>query len=457
MRRLFGTDGVRGLANVYPMTTDVAMNLGRAVAYVFRNGRNRRPRILIGKDTRLSCYMLENALAAGICSMGVDVLLVGPMPTPAIAFLTSSMRADAGVVISASHNPFQDNGIKLFSSDGFKLPDHVEARIEELMESPSLQKAMPTGEGVGKAYRIDDARGRYIVFLKHTFPKDLALDGLKIVLDCANGATYKVAPAVFEELGAEVVKIGIQPSGTNINKSCGALFPERMQEEVKRVGADMGIALDGDGDRVIVVDEKGNVVDGDHIMAICAKYMIEKRQLNYNTVVATVMSNMGLEKALKDMGGRLIRTKVGDRYVVEAMREKGYNFGGEQSGHLVFMDHITTGDGILAALQLLSVMQRTRRPLSELASVMESFPQVLYNVRLAAKKAPEDIPGLFESKEDLEKSLNGTGRILIRSSGTEPVIRVMVEGEDAKKIDEIALAMVSHIEKHCETEPQQTG
>ena len=452
MRKLFGTDGVRGLANVHPMTTDVAMNLGRAVAYVFRNSRNRRPRILIGKDTRLSCYMLENAMAAGICSMGVDVLLIGPMPTPAIAFLTESMRADAGVVISASHNPFQDNGIKLFSHDGFKLPDHVEARIEELMDSPSLQKEMPTGRGVGKAYRIDDARGRYIVFLKHTFPKDLALDGLKIVLDCANGATYKVAPAVFEELGAEVIKLGIQPSGTNINEECGALYPEKMQEEVRTSGADMGIALDGDGDRVIVVDEKGNVVDGDHIMAICAKHMIENRQLNYNTVVATVMSNMGLEKALEDMGGRLIRTKVGDRYVVEAMREKGYNFGGEQSGHLVFMDHITTGDGILAALQLLSVMQRTRRPLSELASVMETFPQVLYNVRLAFRKAPEEIPGLFESRDTFEEDLGGRGRILIRSSGTEPVIRVMVEGEDAEKIDKIAQAMVDHIERHCETE-----
>ncbi len=362
------------------------------------------------------------------------------------------LRADAGVVISASHNPFEDNGIKLFSSDGFKLPDHVEARIEELMDSPTLQKEMPTGKGVGKAYRIDDARGRYIVFLKHTFPKDLALDGLKIVLDCANGATYKVAPAVFEELGADVTKLGIQPSGTNINEECGALYPEKMQNEVRSIGADMGIALDGDGDRVIVVDEKGNVVDGDHIMAICAKYMIDNRQLNYNTVVATVMSNMGLEKAMEEMGGRLIRTKVGDRYVVEAMKEKGYNFGGEQSGHLIFMDHITTGDGILAALQLLSVMQRTRRPLSELASVMETFPQVLYNVRLSARKNPEEIPGLFESKDAFENELDGRGRILIRSSGTEPVVRVMIEGEDAEKIDEIALAMVGHIKKHCDTQ-----
>ncbi len=449
MRKLFGTDGVRGLANVYPMTTDVAMNLGRAVAYIFKNEKNRNPRILIGKDTRLSCYMLENALAAGICSMGVDVLLVGPMPTPAIAFLTESMRADAGVVISASHNPFQDNGIKLFSNDGFKLPDRVEARIEELMESATLQKEMPTGKDVGKAFRIDDARGRYIVFAKHTFPKELTLDGLKIVLDCANGATYKVAPAVFEELGAEVIKIGVEPNGININENCGALFPELLQELVRTSGADMGIALDGDGDRVIVVDEKGNVVDGDHIMAICAKDMIEHKKLNYNTVVATVMSNMGLEKAMKKLGGRLVRTQVGDRYVVEAMRSKGYNFGGEQSGHLIFMDHITTGDGILAALQLLAVMQRTKRPLSELASVMETYPQVLYNVELKERVPVEEIEGLGALQEKLSDRLGTRGRVLIRASGTEPVIRVMVEGEDQKEIEEVAKELSSFIKKNA--------
>ncbi len=452
MRKLFGTDGVRGLANIYPMTPDVAMKLGKAVAYVFKNNRNRHPRILIGKDTRLSCYMLENALAAGICSMGVDVLLVGPMPTPAIAFLTASMRADAGVVISASHNPFYDNGIKLFSHDGFKLPDRTEAQIEELMESQILEKETPTGKDVGKAYRIDDARGRYIVFAKHTFPKELTLDGLKIVLDCANGATYKVAPAVFEELGAEVIKIGVEPNGVNINDNCGALYPQIMQELVKSSGADMGIAFDGDGDRVIVVDEKGNVVDGDHIMAICAKHMIENRKLNYNTVVATVMSNMGLEKALEKMGGRLVRTKVGDRYVVEKMREKGYNFGGEQSGHLVFMDHITTGDGILAALQLLSVMQSTKRPLSELASIMETYPQTLYNVRLKEKKPIEEIPGLLEAKAAYEKTLNKRGRILIRPSGTEPVIRIMVEGEDQQEIEDIAKELANIVSSNCETE-----
>lgn len=326
----------------------------------------------------------------------------------------------------------------------------MEARIEELMDSETLSKEMPTGTGVGKAYRIDDARGRYIVFLKHTFPKELALDGLKIVLDCANGATYKVAPSVFEELGANVIKIGISPNGTNINKKCGALYPEKMQKEVKDSGADMGIALDGDGDRVIVVDEKGNIVDGDHIMAICANHMIKNRQLNYNTVVATVMSNMGLEKALDNMGGRLIRTNVGDRYVVEAMKKKGYNFGGEQSGHLVFMDHITTGDGILAALQLLAVMQVTKRPLSELASVMDTYPQILCNVRMDTKKDIEDIQGLPEIAQNFENELNGKGRILIRPSGTEPVIRVMVEGENTEKIKDIALAIADHIKKQTE-------
>ncbi len=450
MRKLFGTDGIRGVANVYPMTTEIAMKIGRAVAYMFRDtGRHRSPRILIGKDTRLSCYMLENALAAGICSMGVDVLLVGPMPTPAIAFLTTNMRADAGVVISASHNPFEDNGIKLFAGDGFKLPDNLEEQIEELMDSKVLIESQPTGQDVGKAFRIDDAPGRYIVFLKNTFPKDLALDGIKIVLDCANGATYKVAPAVFEELGADLIRLGVSPNGTNINDGCGALYPELMQEAVKRHGAQMGIAFDGDGDRVIVVDERGSLVDGDHIMAICAQDMIDRGQLNSNTLVATVMSNIGLELAMAKNGGRLIRTRVGDRYVVEAMRNGGYNFGGEQSGHLIFLDHITTGDGILSALQLLAVMQRKERPLSELALIMDSFPQVLYNVRVKEKRAVDEINGLRELKCRLEKDLNSRGRILVRPSGTEPVIRVMVEGEEQAQIQTIAMAMVDHIELAC--------
>jgi phosphoglucosamine mutase len=449
MRKLFGTDGIRGIANVHPMTTDIAMKIGRAVAYTFRNRRGRHSRILIGKDTRLSCYMLENALAAGICSMGVDVLLLGPMPTPAIAFLTTNMRADAGVVISASHNPFQDNGIKIFSGEGFKLPDESEEQIEELMDSEVLIESQPTGQDVGKAFRIDDAPGRYIVFLKNTFPKDLALDGLKVVLDCAHGATYKVAPAVFEELGAEVIKLGVSPNGTNINYECGAIHPELMQKAVSKHKADMGIAFDGDGDRVIVVDEKGSVVDGDHIMAICAYDMIDRGRLNFNTVVATVMSNMGLEVALENKGGRLVRTQVGDRYVVETMRRTGYNFGGEQSGHLIFLDHITTGDGILAALQLLAVMQKKERPLSELAGIMDSFPQVLHNVQLREKKTVDEIAGLKELQDQLEKDLKRKGRILVRPSGTEPVMRIMVEGEKEEQINSIALKMCNHVESVC--------
>lgn len=449
MRKLFGTDGVRGVANIPPMTTDTAMKIGKAVAHLFKNRRQRHHRILIGKDTRLSGYMLENALAAGICSMGVDVLLVGPMPTPAIAFLTSSMRADAGVVISASHNPYQDNGIKIFSGDGFKLPDEMEARIEDLMDSEVLAHAQPTGANVGKAFRIDDARGRYIVFLKNTFPQKLTLDELRLVLDCAHGATFRVAPAVFEELGAEVISSGVSPNGININDGCGALHPELISEAVVNHEAHMGIALDGDGDRVIVVDEKGRVVDGDHIMAICAKDLLQNSCLRNNTLVATVMSNVGLEIAMKEMGGRVLRTQVGDRYVVEAMRQENYNFGGEQSGHLIFLDHITTGDGILAALQLLAVMKRSERPLSELAGIMRSFPQVLHNVRIPKQRPIELIPGLLELQQELEAELGSRGRIVVRPSGTEPVIRVMVEGEDGDRIESIAHAMCAHIESHC--------
>ncbi len=438
MRRLFGTDGIRGRANVHPMTPDVALKVGRAVAYLLRNGRGRHRRILIGKDTRVSCYMLENALAAGICSMGVDCYLVGPMPTPAVAFLTFSMRADAGIVVSASHNPFEDNGIKVFSGDGFKLPDETEERIEALMDDPAVVEAQPTGAGVGKAFRIDDARGRYIVFLKNTFPHHLSLDGLRMVVDCANGATYRVAPAVFEELGAEVVKVGVEPDGTNINRGCGALHPDRLREKVVEEGAHIGVAFDGDGDRLMVVDERGEVVDGDQIMAICAKSLLEQGALRRKTVVATVMSNMGLEVALERMGASLLRTPVGDRYVVEAMRKGGYNFGGEQSGHLIFLDHITTGDGILAALQLLAVMQAQERPLSELTSVMERFPQVLHNVQVRRRCRPHESPGRAEVVQGCQERLGGRGRILIRPSGTEPLIRVMVEGEDQDLIHEIA-------------------
>ena len=445
MRKLFGTDGVRGVANVYPMTTDIAMQLGRAIAYIVKEG-DKRHRIVIGKDTRVSGYMLEHALSAGICSMGVDVLLVGPMPTPGIAFITTSMRADAGVVISASHNPFQDNGIKIFSRDGFKLPDATELEIEDLIVSNKMAALCPVADEVGKAARIDDAKGRYIVFLKHTYPDIYTLDDFHIVLDCAHGATYKVAPYVFEELGAKVTTIGVDPDGKNINHECGALHPEKMAAKVRELGADIGLALDGDGDRLIVCNEKGEIVDGDHIMAICAEDLIKRRKLKKKTLVTTVMSNMGLEKAMEKMGGSMIRTAVGDRYVVECMREKGYSFGGEQSGHLVFLDHITTGDGCLAALQLLSVMQKKQRPLSELATIMESFPQVLKNVRMEKKVPVEDIPGFQEMIEEKEKELGKKGRILVRPSGTEPLIRVMVEGENEALINDIAEDLCCYVE-----------
>ena len=437
MRKLFGTDGVRGVANTHPMTTEIAMQIGRAIAYLVKDMKHDH-RIVIGKDTRLSGYMIENALASGICSMGVNVLLVGPLPTPGIAFITTGMRADAGVVISASHNPFQDNGIKIFSREGFKLPDEEEARIEDLIFSTKMDALRPVADEVGKAFRLDDAKGRYIVFLKNTFPKRFTLDGIHIVLDCAHGATYAVAPHVFEEMGAKVTTFGVSPDGKNINHECGALYPQIMADMVKKSGADLGIALDGDGDRVIIADEHGKIVDGDKIMAICAAEMLERGKLSQNTLVATVMSNMGLEVAMQRMGGRLVRTQVGDRYVVEEMRRNDYNFGGEQSGHLVFLKHNTTGDGILAALQLLVAMKKTEKPISELSKIMERFPQVLKNVTTRKKVGLDQISGFAAKVAALEKELGNKGRILVRPSGTEPVIRVMVEGENEEKIENIA-------------------
>lgn len=446
MRQLFGTDGIRGVANIYPMTTEIAMQVGRAIAFIVKD-KAKGHRIVIGKDTRQSCYMLENALAAGICSMGVDVFQVGPLPTPGIAFITTSMRADAGVVISASHNPFQDNGIKIFSNDGFKLPDDVEGQIEDLIFSQKMAALRPVADEVGKAKRIDDAKGRYIVFLKNTFPKNYTLDDFHIVLDCAHGATYKVAPFVFEELGAKVTTIGVEPDGKNINHECGALHPEKMAARVKELGADIGLALDGDGDRLIVCDENGEVVDGDHIMAVCAQELLVQRKLKKKTLVATVMSNMGLEVAMEKLGGKMVRTAVGDRYVVEEMRKHGYSFGGEQSGHLVFLDHITTGDGILAGLQLLAIMKKRKKPLSELAQLMTSFPQVLKNVRTSRKIDISAIQGFAEAIHQYEQELGKKGRILVRPSGTEPVIRVMVEGQDDAQINDIAGELSLLVEK----------
>ena len=436
-KQLFGTDGVRGIANMHPMTTEMAMQLGRAAAYVFKHD-DRRSRIVIGKDTRLSGYMIENALAAGICSMGVDVLLVGPLPTPGIAFITASMRADAGVVISASHNPYQDNGIKFFARDGFKLPDELELQIEDLIFSDRIDSLRPTAEDVGKAFRVDDAIGRYIVFLKNTFPRELDLTGMKIVLDCAHGAAYRVAPAVLEELGAKVFAYGIKPDGTNINAGCGSTHPEVISAAVREHGADLGIALDGDADRCIFVDEHGNEVDGDHIMAICGIDMISRDALPQNTVVGTVMSNMGLDIAMRKAGGRVVKTDVGDRYVVEEMRRNGYRFGGEQSGHMVFFDHNTTGDGMISALQVLAILRKSGKPLSELASVMTALPQVLVNVRVRERRNIEELPEILKLIEDVESRLGDTGRVLIRYSGTEPLMRIMLEGQDQKEITDMA-------------------
>jgi phosphoglucosamine mutase len=444
-RKLFGTDGVRGVANVYPMTAEVALQLGKALAYVIKYGPGRH-RIVIGKDTRISGYLLEYATVAGICSMGVDVLLLGPLPTPGIAFITSSMRADAGVVISASHNPYQDNGIKFFSGSGFKLPDELEARIEALMAEPELDGACPTATEVGQAFRMDDARGRYISFLKSTFPKDLQLDGLKIVVDCAHGATYRIAPEIFTELGAEVTPMGVRPNGRNINRQCGATYPEGLAVLVKRQGADLGLAFDGDGDRVIMVDHRGEIVDGDHILGICALDMLAREKLRRKTVVGTVMSNLGLELALKAKGIRLLRTDVGDRYVVEAMLKGGYVLGGEQSGHVIFLNHTTTGDGILTALRLLAAMLRQDKPLAELASCVQKCPQTLINVMVKEKKDLKTLAQARQAIQEAEKRLGSNGRLLVRYSGTEPKLRVMTEGEDESLIQAVAQDLAQGLE-----------
>ena len=446
MRKLFGTDGVRGVANIYPMTAEIAMQIGRAIAYVFKK-EQRRHKIVIGKDTRLSGYMLENAMAAGICSMGVDVMLVGPLPTPGIAFITSSMRADAGVVISASHNPYQDNGIKFFSRDGFKLPDKLEREIEDFIFKNNEPSHRPTASDIGKAYRIDDAIGRYVVFAKNTFPKELTLDGLKIAVDCANGAAYKVAPEVFYELGADVFPIGVKPDGENINDRCGSLYPEAVSKLVKEKKADIGIALDGDGDRIVLIDEKGMILDGDYLMAIAATRMLKQGALKNKTLVTTIMSNMGLEEAVKKGGGRIIRTKVGDRYVTEEMLKGGYNLGGEQSGHIIFMDHTTTGDGIISALQTLAVMVKENKRLSELAAVMRRYPQVLINVKVKNKRGLTKNPQIAKRIKEIENKLNGNGRLSVRYSGTEPLARVMIEGKDIKEIKTMAGYIADAIEK----------
>jgi phosphoglucosamine mutase len=382
--------------------------------------------------------------------MGVDVLLVGPLPTPGIAFITASMRADAGIVISASHNPFQDNGIKIFSGDGFKLPDAEEEKIEELILNDRIKSLRPTATEVGKAFRVDDAVGRYVVHLKNSFPKTHSLDGLKIVLDCANGAAYRVAPAVFEELGAEVIAFGVEPNGENINSQCGSLHPQVVSRAVKEHGAHLGISLDGDADRVIFSDEKGNVVDGDRIMALCAADMRKSKQLKKSTLVATVMSNIGLDFAMRERGIKVLRTQVGDRYVVEEMSRGGYNLGGEQSGHLIFLDYNTTGDGVLSALQVLAVMKREEKPLSELATIVTPFPQILRNVKVTQQKDPQRIPEIARLTHQIQEKLGDRGRVLVRSSGTENLMRVMVEGENEKEISAFVEELAACIRKNME-------
>jgi len=443
MRKLFGTDGIRGVANAFPMTADMALKVGMAIAHTCRK-KGHTPRIVIGKDTRISSYMIEYALVSGVCSAGADALIVGVMPTPGVAFLTQSMRADAGIVISASHNPYEDNGIKVFAKSGFKLADEREAEVEDLVFSEQLIPIASTPHKLGKAYRLDDARGRYVVFVKNTFPSDLTLEGLKIVLDCANGATYKVAPEVFFELGAEVICLANSPDGRNINLESGSQHPERLAEAVVKGGARVGFAFDGDGDRVIAVDEKGEILSGDQVLAICAKSMRAQGRLKNDLVVTTIMSNLGLSVALRELGIERVQAKVGDRHVLEEMQRRGAVVGGEDCGHIFFLDHHTTGDGIITALQILRVMCEKDKPLSELG-VMARFPQTLVNITVRSKPDLEAIPEVAAAVRQAESALGERGRVLVRYSGTQRMCRVMVEGptlEETKKYSAMIAAAV---------------
>jgi phosphoglucosamine mutase len=447
MARLFGTDGVRGVANLEPMTAEMALDIGRAVAYVCKRHRDHRHRVVIGKDTRVSGYMLESALTAGICSMGVDVLLVGPIPTPGIAYLTHSMRADAGVVISASHNPYQDNGIKIFSLSGFKLPDAEEDEIEELITSGHIKDIRPTAAEIGKAHRIDDATGRYVVFCKNTFPEELSLEGMKIVLDCANGATYRAAPMIFAELGADVTVIHHEPDGININDHCGSQHTEDLRAKVLETGAEIGLAFDGDGDRLIAVDDKGQEITGDQVMVICANRLKKQGKLRNNLVVSTVMSNFGFGLALKALGIDYTATKVGDRYVLEEMQKRDAVIGGEESGHVIFLDRHTTGDGIVSALQLLAALRDAGKPLSEMSKLMQLFPQKVINVNVARKPPLEELPEVGAAVKAAEAELGDKGRVLVRYSGTQSMCRVMVEGPTAEATERLARQIADAVQK----------
>lgn len=442
-RKLFGTDGVRGQANTWPMTAELALRLGAAAGCYFNRGGENGHRVVIGKDTRRSCYMLENALTAGLTSTGMNVLLLGPVPTPAVGFLTRSMRADVGIMISASHNPATDNGIKFFGPDGFKLSDEAEAAIEAIVGN-TIEPAEPLK--IGRAKRIDDGLGRYVEYAKTTLPRGASLRGLKVVVDCANGAAYKAAPEVLWELGAEVIALGVAPDGFNINRDVGSTSPRAAAETVVANGAHIGICLDGDADRVVIIDEHGQIADGDQIMALLARRWAEEERLNDGTLVATVMSNLGLERYLKGHGLRLERTAVGDRYVVERMREKGYNLGGEQSGHIVMTDYATTGDGLIAGLQVLLAMVEQGEPASRLTRQFEPVPQLLRNVRFASGQVPMEAESVISAIRAAEVRLNGCGRLLIRKSGTEPLVRVMAECEDPALLHEIVGGLVAEIE-----------
>jgi phosphoglucosamine mutase len=452
--KIFGTDGVRGTANMEPVTAEIALKLGRAAAHVFKNlqtpARSRgRHKIVIGKDTRLSGYMLENAISSGILSMGVDVLFIGPLPTPGVAYVTRSLRADAGIVITASHNPYADNGIKFFRADGYKLDDAIEAEIENLVFSGEIDNIRPTADAIGKAVRIDDALGRYIEFAKASFPRGMTLEGMRVAVDCAHGASYKATPCVLRELGAELFVSGNQPTGRNINQDCGSMHPEVLQARVRETGAHIGIAHDGDADRVILCDDQGELIDGDDIMAITALDMLAHGTLAEKTLVATVMSNAGLDATITAAGGRILRTVVGDRYVIDEMLRGGYNLGGEQSGHLIFRDFSTTGDGLVAALQILRIMKQRGEPLSKLRKCWTRFPQLVTNIKVRAKTPFDQLPGLMDLVAEAEAVVKPRGgRVFLRYSGTEPKARLLIEGPDEADLQRWSKSICEAVKKH---------
>jgi phosphoglucosamine mutase len=445
-RRIFGTDGVRGVANIEPVTSETALKLGRAAAHVFSKAdAGRRPKIVIGKDTRLSGYMLENALAAGIMSLGVDVLFIGPLPTPGVAYITRSLRADAGIVLSASHNPYEDNGIKFFRGDGYKLDDEIEARIEGLVFSGEIESVRPTATAIGRATRIDDALGRYVEAAKRSFPRGLTLEGMHVAVDAGNGAAYKSTPCILRELGARTSVFHNAPDGENINRGCGSTYPEEIGRIVAATGADVGITHDGDADRALLCDERGELVDGDEILAIAAIDGLRAGTLAGRTLVATVMSNFGLDEAVAAAGGRVVRTAVGDRYVIEEMMRGGYNVGGEQSGHMIFRDHSTTGDGIVSALQVLRIMRETGKPLSELKRCLAKYPQAQRHLKVREKPALATLAEPMALVAETEQALGGAGRVLLRYSGTEPKIRLLIEGRDGDWINRRADAIIGAV------------